>query len=119
LVAALSLAGLPPLSGFWGKLFLVEAGLELGQYTVVGVALAVGFLTLYSMTKIWNEVFWKKPPDQAKQRLQRSHRPADAGARALRRAARVMMAPIVVLASITLVLGLFTAPFFDLALRAA
>jgi multicomponent Na+:H+ antiporter subunit E len=28
---------------------------------VTGVALLVGLLTLYSMVKIWNEVFWKAP----------------------------------------------------------
>ncbi|PKN28579.1 MAG: Na+/H+ antiporter subunit D [Deltaproteobacteria bacterium HGW-Deltaproteobacteria-21] len=59
LIPALSLAGVPPLSGFWAKLLLIKAGLEAGRYTIVGVALVVGLMTLYSMTKIWNEAFWK------------------------------------------------------------
>lgn len=62
LIAALSLAGLPPLSGFWAKLILVRAGLETEQYLMVGTALAVSVLTLFSMTKIWTEAFWKEQP---------------------------------------------------------
>lgn len=59
LAPALSLAGVPPLSGFWAKLVLVRAGLEAGHYAIVAVALVVSILTLFSMTKIWAEVFWK------------------------------------------------------------
>jgi multicomponent Na+:H+ antiporter subunit D len=61
-VPALSLAGVPPLSGFWAKLILVRAGLEAGQWLVVAVALIVGALTLYSMCKIWLGAFWKPAP---------------------------------------------------------
>ncbi len=61
LVAALALAGVPPLSGFVGKLALVEAGLELDMYLIVGISLAVSVLTLFSMVKIWNGVFWGIP----------------------------------------------------------
>ena len=59
LLPALSLAGLPPLSGFFAKLSLVQAGLELKQYVIVAVALGVSLLTLFSMIKIWTEAFWK------------------------------------------------------------
>jgi multicomponent Na+:H+ antiporter subunit D len=62
LIAAMSLAGLPPLSGFFAKLSLVQAGLALEQYAIVTVALSVSLLTLFSMVKIWNEAFWKRPP---------------------------------------------------------
>jgi multicomponent Na+:H+ antiporter subunit D len=63
LVVAMSLAGLPPLSGFWAKLALVTAGLQAGQYAIVAAALAVSLLTLFSMTKIWAEAFWKRAPE--------------------------------------------------------
>ena len=62
LFAALSLAGLPPFSGFFAKFTLVRAGLESADYTIVAVALAVSILTLFSMTKIWGEAFWKVTP---------------------------------------------------------
>ena len=66
LIPALSLAGLPPLSGFFAKLTLVQAGLETQQYVLVATALGVGLLTLFSMTKIWAEAFWKEAPEISK-----------------------------------------------------
>ncbi len=65
LVPAFSLAGFPPLSGFWGKLMLIRAGLEVDQIAAAVIAAAVGLLTLYSMTKIWTEAFWKPAPERA------------------------------------------------------
>lgn len=65
LIPALSLAGIPPLSGFFAKYILIRAGLEVESYAIVVVALITGLLTLYSMTKIWAEVFWKAPPEDA------------------------------------------------------
>jgi len=62
ILPALSLAGIPPFSGFVAKLALVEAGLSTGEYTIVAVSLAVSLLTLFSMTKIWANTFWG--PDQ-------------------------------------------------------
>ena len=58
MLPALSLAGLPPFSGFIGKLALVRAGFDQDQYVVVGIALLGSLLTLVSMTKIWIGVFW-------------------------------------------------------------
>jgi multicomponent Na+:H+ antiporter subunit D len=58
LVQALSLAGLPPLSGFWGKYAILVEGLRLGEYVLVGVAVVASLLTLFSMLKIWNAAFW-------------------------------------------------------------
>ncbi|MDK1476591.1 monovalent cation/H+ antiporter subunit D family protein [Streptomyces sp. 549] len=56
-VAALSLAGLPPLSGFVAKFTLIRAAALDGAYLAVGVATVVSLLTLLSMTKIWSMVF--------------------------------------------------------------
>ncbi len=112
LIPALSLAGIPPLSGFWAKLALVKAGLELGQYTMVGIALAVGLLTLFSMTKIWGAVFWAAAPAEG---------PMATDNLAYRRAQRNiggMIAPIAVLALVTVGIGLMVGPIFDLAMRA-
>ncbi|MBX3440536.1 MAG: Na+/H+ antiporter subunit D [Planctomycetaceae bacterium] len=109
-VPALSLAGVPPLSGFFAKLMLIIAGLEEGQYAVVAVALFVGLLTLFSMTKIWNEAFWKPRPTAA------GEMPADSRPE---RGLIWMTAPIVVLAVMTLLIGLAGMPIFALAERAA
>lgn len=63
LIPALSLAGLPPLSGFFAKLLLIRAGLQVGQWAIVAIALGVSLLTLLSMMKIWTEAFWKPKAD--------------------------------------------------------
>ncbi|MDE0642705.1 MAG: proton-conducting transporter membrane subunit [bacterium] len=55
---AFSLAGLPPFSGFVAKLALVQEGVGLGLWAIVGVSLGVSLLTFYSMTKIWAAAFW-------------------------------------------------------------
>jgi multicomponent Na+:H+ antiporter subunit D len=61
-IPAFSLAGFPPLSGFWAKMILIRASLDIHQYWAAFVAAAVGLLTVYSMTKIWAEAFWKPAP---------------------------------------------------------
>jgi multicomponent Na+:H+ antiporter subunit D len=58
LVPALSLAGVPPLSGFVGKFALIDSGVAAHEWVVVAVAAAVSLLTLFSMLKIWAGVFW-------------------------------------------------------------
>ncbi|MEL7240551.1 MAG: proton-conducting transporter membrane subunit, partial [Planctomycetota bacterium] len=65
LIAALSLVGLPPLSGFFGKFLLIRGGFELGGgagITLSIFAIVTGALTLLSMAKIWSYGFWSPPP---------------------------------------------------------
>jgi len=113
LIPALSLAGIPPLSGFFGKLALARAGLEAEQYAIVATALVVSFLTLFSMTKIWMEVFWKAAPKSVAQRIEEQPEPYAA------RGIRGLLLPISGLAAVTVAMGLAAEPFFQLALRAA
>jgi multicomponent Na+:H+ antiporter subunit D len=56
----LSLAGIPPMSGFFGKLALLQTGVAQESLIITVIAAGVGILTFFSMLKIWNEVFWKK-----------------------------------------------------------
>jgi multicomponent Na+:H+ antiporter subunit D len=58
LIPALSLAGIPPLSGFVSKFALVDAGFAAREYAIVAVSLVVSLLTLLSMIRIWSGVFW-------------------------------------------------------------
>ncbi len=66
-IPAMSLAGIPPLPGFFGKFFLIKGGFEAGEYTITAVAILVGLFTLFSMVKIWNEAYWKKEPEEGRQ----------------------------------------------------
>ncbi|MYY10529.1 Na+/H+ antiporter subunit D [Streptomyces sp. SID4919] len=65
LLPALNLAGIPPMSGFIGKLELLRAGVaDAGvlAYVLVGAASLTSLLTLYVMAKVWNLAFWRAAP---------------------------------------------------------
>jgi multicomponent Na+:H+ antiporter subunit D len=97
-LASFSLAGLPPLSGFFGKLGLIQVGVAQGQWAIVVVAAAVSLFTLFSMLKIWNEVFWKKSySDQ-------SHIP---------RASVGLLAPAAILVAVSIAIGFGAGPVLE------
>ncbi|WP_265500787.1 Na+/H+ antiporter subunit D [Paracoccus beibuensis] len=109
LIPAFSLAGFPPLSGFWAKYVVVKAALDLEMWIVAGISLVVGLLTIFSMTKIWGAAFWPAHPDGIKPRL--SDLPM--GDRL------ALMLPIICLAALTCIIGLFPEPFVQFAERSA
>jgi multicomponent Na+:H+ antiporter subunit D len=102
LPAALSLAGLPPFSGFVGKLALVQAGFDAERWVVVGVSLFASVLTLFSMTKIWSAAFWGEPT-----------------ANLTRRPSSTMVAATGGLVVLSLLIGLAGQPLLEMATRAA
>ena len=55
-----SLVGIPPLSGFWPKIYLFEASFNANNYFLVGSLIFASFITLYVIAKLWSEVFWKE-----------------------------------------------------------
>ena len=106
LVPALSLVGIPPLSGFWAKFIVVREAVLQGHYAWAAAALLVGFLTLYSMMKIWFEAFWKPHP-APDWRLPQDTRLAPA------------YVATVGLALLTVAIGLFPEPLAQFAQQAA
>ncbi len=109
LVPAFSLAGFPPLSGFWAKYVVVKASLDAEAWVLAAAALVVGALTIYSMTKIWAEAFWKPHPEGRAPLLS-----------ALPVRDRVaLVSPIAALAVLTCVIGLAPEPFVQFAERSA
>jgi len=57
-VQALSLAGLPPFSGFWGKLMIFKVSISLSDWVMVMSLVVSGMLTILSMIKVLYYVFW-------------------------------------------------------------
>ncbi|WP_198510368.1 Na+/H+ antiporter subunit D [Bacillus solitudinis] len=53
LAAALSLAGVPPFSGFFGKLMLIQGGIIAEQYWTVAILLLSSLLVLYSVMRVF------------------------------------------------------------------
>ncbi len=101
LVVALSLAGFPPLSGFFAKVVLIRAGLEVQSYWVVAVALVVSLLTIFSMMKIWQGAFC----GEAKGPYERSY--------------RQLLPTIAFLAILTVAMGLLAGPMMQISLLTA
>jgi len=56
-IQAMSLAGIPPFSGFWGKYLVLAEGINQGHWWLVIIGALTGFLTLFSMVKIWTLVY--------------------------------------------------------------
>lgn len=106
LVPALALAGLPPFSGFWAKIILIKAAIDAELFWLMFVALGVSLLTLYSMTKIWNEVFWANEAEEQDTTEHFSISPGPLW---------MMTVPVIFLVCCTLLLGLYPSPFFKIA----
>ncbi len=103
LVSAFSLVGIPPLSGFFAKFAIVKASLDVNLYLIAGIAAAVGVLTLYSMTKIWAEAFWKKDPGGT----ETAEHQGLTGT-------RVMFVPVILLTVMTIGVGMFPSFLFHI-----
>ena len=105
-VPAMNLAGIPPLSGFLGKVGLLQGAAQLGTplaYTLLVGGIVTSLLTLYAIVKAWNKAFWQTPPQEIRpQRL-----PAG------------MFGPTVALVAFGLSLTFAAGPLFDFAERAS
>jgi multicomponent Na+:H+ antiporter subunit D len=107
IIPAFALAGFPPLSGFWAKLLIIKACLESQQYLLALLSAAVGLLTIFSMIKIWTEAFWKPAPAEVN------------GSRIKHPLSPWMLAPVLSLALVTVLLGLFMEPMIQFSMVAA
>lgn len=110
-LSAMSLAGIPPLSGFFAKLTLIRGGLEAERYAIVIAALVVSLLTLYSMTKIWAEAFWKPNPHEEAADI-----PKYDGSRLGQLG---VFTPVVLLLAVTMSIGVLAGPVMTLATATA
>ncbi len=108
-LGALSLAGLPPFSGFVAKFALVDAGIDIDSVAIVVVALVGSVFTLLSMTKIWLGVFWGKPDEDPG--LDVNTCPPASWS--------TMMGATLAMISVTVLIAVFAGPLYDLSLDAA
>lgn len=115
--AALSLAGIPPFSGFVAKFSLMLATWEAGRVSALVVMVVVSLITLISMLKIWSGMFWgdleTPAPDPAQGQDPDGEGATLGGGVALstrvrgpaRRVGPALAAPAIILAAVSLVLG--------------
>ncbi len=103
-VLMLSLAGVPPFSGFWSKFQMIDAAFRGGSTAIALTALAVSFLTIYGMSNLWTQVFWKTPPERK---------------RAVRPIPPAMLVALTIIAACTIGMGVFVEPVTRFARDAA
>lgn len=93
LIAAFGLAGIPPLSGFMGKLLIVKGAFEAGNIVGSIVILASSLIVLLSVMRIFIYAFWGEPVELPTTK---------------RSAYRKMMVPAVILVVISIAYGIGT-----------
>ena len=69
LIFLLSLAGIPPLAGFYGKYFIFLSLIETGHYQLAAVAVLYAVFGLYYYMRIANAMFMSKATDTRPVRL--------------------------------------------------
>jgi multicomponent Na+:H+ antiporter subunit D len=107
-IPAMNLAGVPPFSGFLGKLGLLQAGVAAGGVlpgVLVGAGALTSLLTLYVASRVWNIAFWRAP------RL--------ATAEPAVRLPTMMVGATVALIALGLALTVLAGPLFDVTADAA
>jgi multicomponent Na+:H+ antiporter subunit D len=75
-ITVLAIAGIPPFSGFTGKLLLIQGALQAGHYVPTAVALGSSLIVLYSLVRMFMYAFWgdersqhKQPPEVSRKQL--------------------------------------------------
>ena len=106
-VLVLSISGVPPMSGFWAKFLVIDAAFRSGSSAHVWlavIALVTGALTLYSMSILWTQAFW---------------RTRDRSRNSSRRIPPAMLVAVGLLAACTLGIGVVIEPVVRLAREGA
>lgn len=133
LIPALNLGGIPPLSGFIGKVALFFAGVLDADWltiTLVAIGALTSLLTLYVIGRTWNQVFWRSPVE-APEKLPETERlikqiKAFKGARAIgaeeparQKLPGAMARPAVLMLAVSIALTVFAGPLWRTAENAA
>ena len=140
MIPALNLGGIPPFSGFLGKVGLIEAGVSTGtwlSYLLVGMSVFVSLLTLMALVRVWNRVFLRSvddaeyPDPVLRARTREGRRPRTSRPVARRSGSRfsgrspvvllprTMVGATTALVAVGVALTVFAGPLFDLAENAA
>jgi multicomponent Na+:H+ antiporter subunit D len=122
-VPALNLAGIPPFSGFIGKLGLLQAGVDSGgalAYALVAGGALTSLLTLYATARVWNQAFWRAPhPAMPRPAEDAEDDDAEEVVAPTTLLPRMMLAPTVALVTLGAALTLVAGPLSGLSADAA
>ncbi len=107
-----SLVGIPPLSGFWPKIYLFQESFTQNNYFLLIALVFASFITLFVVARMWSEIFWKDSPKPLTEDVDHFKNFSKSGKFAL-------IFPILFLAAITLSIGLGASAVFEIAGQAA
>ncbi|MET0989928.1 MAG: Na+/H+ antiporter subunit D [Glaciihabitans sp.] len=124
-IPALNLGGIPPFSGFVGKLALFQAAAQDGSplaYILIGAGAFVSLLTLYALMRVWNMAFWRPAADVADYESPMltnvSEAPNATGVQQTRTIPGLMLAATGAMVAVTVALTVIAGPLFGLSERA-
>jgi len=123
-IPAMNLAGIPPFSGFVGKLGMLQGGIAENTWitwTLVIASVVTSLLTLMAVARIWTRGFWRKPEDadEAPERQLMSKTLAHSRAANKRYLPMSMVAPTAALVGLSLAFSVFAGPLMDFSRAAA
>lgn len=111
-LAALSLIGIPPFSGFVGKLGLFQMMVATEQWLLLAIAIGASILTLIVVMRLWQSFFWGKPHS--------AHASAPTGVEATpARRGWLALSPIAGLMACSLLMGIWGQQVWNVSDRAA
>jgi len=124
-IPALNLGGIPPFSGFIGKLALFEASAEQGTplaYVLIAAGALVSLLTLYALVRVWNMAFWRSSSEvegyESTLLDNVSEAPNAPVVQRTRTAPRLMIAATAGMVLVSVGLTVFAGPLYGIAARA-
>jgi multicomponent Na+:H+ antiporter subunit D len=123
-IPLLSLGGIPPFSGFLGKLALFEAGAADGSvlaWVLIGSGALVSLLTLYALARAWSLTFWRDAEEVAgydNPLPVLSQVGVTTEVRTVRSIPRIMVAATAAMVALSVALTVFAGPLFDVSTRA-
>jgi len=125
-LGALNLGGIPPFSGFLGKIALFQAGTIIGDpiiYALIAVGALTSLLTLYALARAWNLAFWRPKKEiegfTSPMSATLVEDPHDKGAVLKKTVSPLMIGATTSMLVLTLGLSVFAGPLFSLTMRAA
>lgn len=124
IIPALNLGGIPPFSGFIGKVGLVQAGVANGSglaWVLVAASIITSLLTLLVMMRIWSRVFWRPIEDSEDPAMRGTEeaKRVDQRKKPLRKDSPGLVAPTVALVTVGVALTVVAGPLFEFADEAA
>src|SRR5699024_7309543 len=124
IVPALNLGGIPPFSGFIGKVGLIEGGVVNGSpmaWILVAASVVTSLLTLIVMMRIWSRVFWRPIEDSEDPAMRGTEeaKRVEAGRKPLRTDSPGLVIPTIGLVGVGVALTVVAGPLYDFADDAA